>query len=486
MSVSPGHSRLATRASPPPRAALSNDASAHADFSRLRLHIRLYRPCPLPLFNNTPDGDSRHRVAHPGRARRHTGMNTEWDVIVVGAGLAAAAARDGTVHACSCSTPISPAAGPAPSSGRDSSSTWAATRSTRAAPVPRFSMPWGYAPRVLLRRSAGTTLSPVAVGTCCRAVPRTLVRSDLLGTRSKAQLIRFLGKVPFLKPAGLSGLSVAAWLTGHRLRPDNEAVVRALIRLSTYTADVDRFSADAAVSQLQVAMLGVTYLHGGWQQLVEGLARSLEVRDGVEVTGVGTASDHIEVETRVGTLTARQVVVAAGGPAAVRRLLPVDPGWGDLGPPLTAACLDLGVSRIPDPGYLLALDAPLYATIQSPPARLAPDGHAVVGIIRYGARSAELDRPQLAQQARDAGIHPDDVVVSRFLAHVAVTGALPQVGTGGLAGRPAATATGVPGVLMAGDWVGPVGLLADASMASGYAAGRLAGRGTASSSMMDL
>jgi hypothetical protein len=304
----------------------------------------------------------------------------------------------------------------------------------------------------------------------------------LLGTRSKAQLLSFLSKVPFLKPAGLSGLPVAAWLAGHRLRPDNEAVVRALIRLTTYTADVDRFSADAAVSQLQVAARGVIYLHRGWQQLVEGLARSLEVRDGVEVTGVDTASGHVAVETRVGTLTAHQVVVAAGGPAAVRRLLPVDPGWGDLGPPLTAACLDLGVSRIPDPGYLLALHAPLYATTQSPPARQAPDGQAVVGIIRYGARSAELDRPQLAQHARDAGIHPDDVVVSRFLAHVAVTGALPQVGTGGLAGRPAVTATGVPGVLMAGDWVG---LLADASLASGYAAGHLAGRATADSSMMD-
>jgi phytoene dehydrogenase-like protein len=297
--------------------------------------------------------------------------------------------------------------------------------------------------------------------------PGTLVRSDLLGTRSKAQLLSFLSKVPFLKPAGLSGLPVAAWLAGHRLRPDNEAVVRALIRLTTYTADVDRFSADAAVSQLQVAARGVTYLHRGWQQLVEGLARSLEVRDGVEVTGVDTASGHVAVETRVGALTAHQVV-AAGGPAAVRRLLPVDPGWGDLGPPLTAACLDLGVSRIPDPGCLLALDAPLYATTQSPPARQAPDGQAVVGIIRYGAHSAELDRPQLAQHARDAGIHPDDVVVSRFLAHVAVTGVLPQVGTGGLAGRPAVTATGVPGVLMAGGhWVGPVGLLADASLASG-------------------
>jgi hypothetical protein len=58
-----------------------------------------------------------------------------------------------------------------------------------------------------------------------------------------------------------------------------------------------------------------------------------------------------------------------------------------------------------------------------------------------------------------------------------VANTLPLASSGGLAGRPGVADTGVPGVTMAGDWVGPVGLLADASLASGYAAGRLAGQG---------
>ena len=36
------------------------------------------------------------------------------------------------------------------------------------------------------------------------------------------------------------------------------------------------------------------------------------------------------------------------------------------------------------------------------------------------------------------------------------------------------TATGVPGVFMAGDWVGPEGLLADTALASGQAAAQAA------------
>jgi hypothetical protein len=103
----------------------------------------------------------------------------------------------------------------------------------------------------------------------------------------------------------------------------------------------------------------------------------------------------VEVATSSGPLTARSAIIAVGRPAAARRLLAADPGWGDLGPELTAACLDAGLRRVPDPGYVLGLDAPVYATVQSPPARQAPPGHAVVAAIRYRATEASADRAVL-------------------------------------------------------------------------------------------
>jgi phytoene dehydrogenase-like protein len=298
-------------------------------------------------------------------------------------------------------------------------------------------------------------------------------------------LAELLVRLPRMRPATLGETSVADWLASCRLRQDAEGVVRALIRLGTYTADVDEFSADAAVSQLQAAVSGgVLYLHGGWRQLIDALVGMLEVRTGTEVTGIEPVGGRVEVRTRDTVLVANHVVVAAGGPASVRRVLPADPGWTDLGPPATAACLDLGVSRVPDPGYVLSLDDPLYVNVQSPPARQAPEGQAVVAAIRYGARSAKEDRPQLEQLVLDAGVRPDEIVTSRFLANLSVTGAVPRAASGGLAGRPGAGDTGTPGVSMAGDWVGPVGLLADASLASGQAAGRLAVRNRPSSTKM--
>ena len=88
--------------------------------------------------------------------------------------------------------------------------------------------------------------------------------------------------------------------------------------------------------------------------------------------------------------------------------------------------------------------------------------------------ATDEDRPQLEHLVEEAGVEPGQVVTSRFLAHLQVTGAIPRAATGGMAGRPAVGDTGVSGVTMAGDWVGPVGLLADASLASGRAAGLLA------------
>jgi phytoene dehydrogenase-like protein len=402
-------------------------------------------------------------------------MRTEWDVIVVGGGLAglAAAATAGRAGARVLVLEAHQPGGRARTVERDgflfNQGAHALYRGGAGNRVLRSLgvVPDGAAPPLdRYRAQVGDRQPLLPTG------PVSLLRTGAVGPKSRIQLAVLLGRLHRIRPGDLATTTVARWLESLSLRPDTAALVRALIRLGTYTADCEHFSADAAVSQLQLAAKGgVLYLHGGWTQLVEGLSRALEIRTGTDVSGVEPAGGAVRVRTGQGELTASGVVVATGAPAAVRRLLPADPPWGDLGSPLTAACLDLGVRRRPEPGYVLSLDDPVYVTVQSPPARQAPDGGAVVAAIRYGARGADEDRPQLEALTARAGVAPADVVTRRFLAHMTVSGALPRAGSGGMAGRPGVDDTGVPGVTMAGDWVGPVGLLADASLASGRAAG---------------
>jgi phytoene dehydrogenase-like protein len=311
--------------------------------------------------------------------------------------------------------------------------------------------------------------------------PGSLLRTSLLGARSKAHLAGVLARLPRMAPASLEGTSTRAWLDGFDLRPDADAVVTALLRLGTYCADADELGADAALAQLQLAASdGVLYLDGGWAQLTAALSEGIEVRTSAPAHSIAPAAGRLEVAVGEDRVVARQVVVAVGPPAAARALLPDPPDWGDLGAPVTAACLDLAVCRPPRPGYVLGIDEPVYATTQGPPARQAPPGRAVVAVLRYGARSAAEDRPALDAHRRLAGVSDDDVVAERFLASMTVACTMPRAVRGGLPGRPAVEATGTPGVHLAGDWVGPDGLLADAALASGAAAGRRALVGLAS------
>lgn len=405
-------------------------------------------------------------------------MRTDWDVVVVGAGLAGLAAG-ATAAAGGAATVVLEAAQPGGRARTVAKGPYVfnmgshalylggpGTAVLRRLGIRPDGVPSPFPDYKLLKDGAIHTVP---------SGPGSVLRTTALSKAGKAQFARLFALLPLLKASRLGGTSVRQWIEDHNLRPDTAAVARTLIRLSTYTADVDEFSADAAIRQLQIgARPGVVYLHGGWTQLITGLAAKVEVQTKAKVQRVEPGAGRVEIYTGDEMVTARQVIVAAGTPAAVRAVLPEDPGWGEMGAPVTGACLDLGLTRVPQPGYLLGVDEPVMGVTQSPPARQAPEGHAVVSAIRYGATDADADRLALDGHVARLGVKAVDIAQSRFLARMVVAGSTPRANDGGLAGRPRVTDSGQPGVYIAGDWVGPEGLLADASLASGYQAARSA------------
>jgi phytoene dehydrogenase-like protein len=256
-------------------------------------------------------------------------------------------------------------------------------------------------------------------------------------------------------------------------------LARTFIRVSTYAADLEAIPAELAISQLKKGLFrGVSYLDGGWASLVNGLwsvasTAGAVIRAHQPAAAICAVAGGWNVMLASGeVLPASAVVIAAGGPASARRLLPVDPGWGELGPPVTAACLDLGL-RGSRPALLFGVDEPLYLSLHCPPGDLAPSGGSLVQVMRYGARDASLDRAELRTHAHLAGVTDSQIVEERFLAEMVVTHMLPSPAQG-MASRPGVAVPGALGIYLAGDWVGPTGWLADAAMASGWRAGRLA------------
>lgn len=324
---------------------------------------------------------------------------------------------------------------------------------------------------------AGDVLRPLPI------TARQLVTSGLLSPRARVQVGRLMTGLAKLAAHRFADRSGAAWLDSLGLRDDARAFVAAMVRLSSYVADHDLISADVLIGQLQISMSGgVCYLDHGWQQLVDALTTVIVEHGGQVIAGrparsVARDGHRLVVRGDESEMTAQAVVLAAGGPRACADLLAdAPPRWRALGSDATAACLDLASTRPPVPPFVLGIDRPLYLSNHCPPADLAPDGVSVVSVMQYRSASAqpdlERDRRELTDLAGRAGIGPNDIVASRYLHRMVVVHGLPSPSTGGLAGRPPVAVD--DGVFVAGDWVGPVGWLADGSFASGEAAGHLA------------
>lgn len=316
---------------------------------------------------------------------------------------------------------------------------------------------------------------------------RSMVSTKLVGPRGKVGLAALMARLSRMDVAELVGRSVGEWLDGQPA--EVRAVVEMYIRLSSYTDAPELFDAGAALGQIRLGGRGVLYVDGGWQSLVDALRaviaeRGGEVREGFEVTGVtADRSGAIVVGAGGEELAARAVVLAAGGPSTAARLTGIAvPGADRLGPPVEAACLDLGTTATPVAQVVLGVDEPLYLSVHAPVARLAPRGEKLVTVMKYlspgvAPSPAGIVRGELVAHAARAGIERREVVLERFLRAATVHHGVPLACHGGLAGRPAVdafVAAGLTGVFLAGDWVGPEGMLSDASAASGVDAARRA------------
>jgi phytoene dehydrogenase-like protein len=312
----------------------------------------------------------------------------------------------------------------------------------------------------------------------------TLARSGLLSARGKLRLGGVLRRIPKLDAAAHAHESAGQWVAGLDLPADADTVLRSVVRVSTYSNAFDDLSADAVITQLQaVTRHGVVYLDGGWQRLVDGLraaatARGVDIRTHATVRAV-TVDGRVSVDVDGAPLAARAVVVAPGGPDVSARLLGIEGAWaGRVGPASMVSTLDLGLRRPGERPILMGIDQPLYLSTHCPPADLAPSGRTLVSLGRYvppgDTTPADADKATLWAHAAAAGITDDLVELSRFLHRMTAVSAVPTPAAGGLAGRPAVAVAERPGAFVAGDWVGPVGLLSDASFASAADAGRAA------------
>ncbi len=273
----------------------------------------------------------------------------------------------------------------------------------------------------------------------------SLATCGFLGIAERVESGRVWGKLNG-SPEG----SMKTWLDAEVSSPAVRHFFEGLTRLSTYCGDLDKLSASAALAQMGLGRDGVTYVDHGWRSMIRNLqdhARSL----GVAIE-TGTPAERVEGPA-----------VLAVSPAEVEKITGVKLETT----PIKMATLDIALERMPEGAakFGLGLDRPLYFSAHSTWVKVAPPGKAVVHVAKYAASN---DRSELEAFAdllmpgwRELVVH------ARFLPEMTVTHVVPGVG-----GRPDVNALGMDGVRIAGDWVGPEGMLADTAVASGLRAAR--------------
>jgi glycine/D-amino acid oxidase-like deaminating enzyme len=193
------------------------------------------------------------------------------------------------------------------------------------------------------------------------------------------------------------------------------------------------------------------------------------VRTGAAVRTLRREDGRWVADTDDGAVAGDLVIVAAGGPERAATLLGVEI---EAGPEAVASVLDLGLERLPRRGrrFATGLDAPRYLSVHSPPARLAEHG-VLVGVASYG-RAPREELETFADSVQPGW--RERATMSRYLPRMVTVTGVPTPQLGGLAGRPGVAVPGAPGAFVAGDWVGPEGMLLDAAVASAVAAARAA------------
>jgi phytoene dehydrogenase-like protein len=283
----------------------------------------------------------------------------------------------------------------------------------------------------------------------------------------------------------LENVTEQEWLDKNIHDIHDAEIIKTIIRLNTYANDPDIQSIGPVLHQIYVASRagGVMYLDGGWQTLIDGLltvaknanARIVMGKKAIRVKRNDSSGWQVLLDNK--TEVSAKIVVIAAGPNDAYSLFDDNERPDVLfkaakeAKPIRLVCLDVALSSLPDKDTLFALgvDRPLYFSVHSAYAKLAPKDGALIHVAKYLGTSIEPkpreDQPEL-EEFLDL-LQPEwrqVLVKKRPLPKMVVSNALVTAADGGLGGRPDTKIA--DNLYIVGDWVGKEGIVSNASVAS--------------------
>ncbi|MFD1780831.1 phytoene desaturase family protein [Fredinandcohnia salidurans] len=309
------------------------------------------------------------------------------------------------------------------------------------------------------------------------STPISLLTSPILNWNAKKELFTFFLEYKKIETNNINHLPLRQWLR-HKIKDEVASqLILMLSRLSTYSNEPDLLSAGAALKQLQLG--NAFYLNHGWQSMIDALedkATGLGVHFQMSknVKKVNGSIPQLTVHTNEETIRARNVLSASSPHETAKMLSETERTPETIiqdCKPVHAACLDLILSRLPNPkiNFALGVEEPFYYSNHSKIAKLSERDYQVVHVMKY-ITSTEDTEGELENFMEI--VQPgwkECVVYKRYLPRMTVSNRLVVANQ---KERQSPTVEQIPGVYLAGDWVGD-GMLVDASFQSARKAAML-------------
>lgn len=316
--------------------------------------------------------------------------------------------------------------------------------------------------------------------------PLSLLLSERLSWSGKSEFVKLMVGLNKIRTDELMTVTLQDWVE-HRLHDSIvKRIVYALCRTWTYGNEPHLQSAGAVIRQGQIAMKSsVLYVDGGWGTIVAKL-RSIAEAAGVALYADRRVSAIRHVDGRVRSIELADgeradvsAVILTTAPNEAARLVEGGEGtvldtWSRQVVPARAACLDIGLRRLPKPHrhFALGLDEPLYYSNHSYAAKLSERGIMVIHLIKYHgtADPADAQRDELRLERMLDKLQPgwrEEIAARRYMPNITVSHDLFKAADYASGSKvPTVDVPGIQGLYLAGDWVGTDGMIADRAMNS--------------------
>lgn len=302
-------------------------------------------------------------------------------------------------------------------------------------------------------------------------------------TKDRFHWLKALLTILKTKSDSLSHLTFSQWV--ERVSPSKavQSVLLLLARLSTYCNAPDQVSAKIVVSQLKSVMSGVLYLDGGWQSMIEQLQNKAvllgsEIRSHQTVKWIIPSKqvNTFEILLANGESISTKNILSTISPLELLKLLGehVPTAMKELFSkftPVKGATFGVALTQLPDPAKLFALDLndPLYFSVHSTYARLSENPkNVILHVFKYlqpdeqvDVKAVKLELEQFLERVQPGWKRYE--ITSRFIPHITVNERLPLLED---ETRLESSKSAIPGLYLAGDWASPDSILSEAAVTS--------------------